>query len=289
MIENDNPLSGALPPLVSVHGGHSGDYCQHGQDSLDDIVRAYYSMNFAWVGITEHMPPVNDRFLYPDERTAGLTAIAMQERFARYMTHCRNLQSAYRGVLTIFVGMETEAYQGAIDYAIRLQDQFHPDYIVGSVHHVADIPIDMNPSEYARAISTCGDIIKLYTAYFDLQYDMIHALKPSVVGHFDLVRIFDPDYAGRLKTQAIWERICRNLEAIASLGLIVDLNVRSLLTGGHEPYPSRSILIKAHEMGIRVCPGDDSHSVDTVGRHLADGIRYLQSIRISTAWTPPVL
>jgi hypothetical protein len=27
--------------------------------------------------------------------------------------------------------------------------------------------------------------------------------------------------------------------------------------------------------------------VDTVGRYVADGIRYLQSVGISTAWTPP--
>jgi histidinol-phosphatase (PHP family) len=152
---------------------------------------------------------------------------------------------------------------------------------------VADIPIDMNPSEYARAVSACGNITNLYAAYFDLQYKMIHTLKPSVVGHFDLIRIFDPDYAVRLKTQAVWERICRNLEAVDRLGLILDLNVRSLLKGAHEPYPSRPILEKVREMGIPVCPGDDSHSVDTVGRHVTDGIRHLQSIGISTAWTPP--
>ena len=69
----------------------------------------------------------------------------MLARFTRYMAHCRSLQSAYRGRLTLFVGMETEAYQGAVDYAIQLRDRFHPDYVVGSVHHVADIPIDMNP------------------------------------------------------------------------------------------------------------------------------------------------
>jgi hypothetical protein len=78
-------------PLVSVHGGHSGDYCQHARDSLDDVVKAYHDRKFAWVGITEHMPPTRDSFLYPD-------------------------------------------------------------YILGSVHLVTDIPIDMNPSEYAFKI-----------------------------------------------------------------------------------------------------------------------------------------
>jgi histidinol-phosphatase (PHP family) len=203
------------------------------------------------------------------------------------MAHCRSLQSAYHGQLTIFVGMETEAYQGAVDYAIQLRDRFHPDYVVGSVHHVADIPIDMNPSEYARAASACGGIANMYATYFDLQYDMIQKLKPSVVGHFDLVRIFDPDYPSRLKTPDVWERICRNLKAVESLGLMLDLNVRALLKGAREPYLCHPILEKVREMAIPVAPGDDSHSVDTVGRHVADGIRYLRSLGISTAWTIP--
>jgi histidinol-phosphatase (PHP family) len=287
MIRYENQQSEALPPFVSVHGGHSGDYCQHARDSLDDIVKAYHNQGFSWVGITEHIPPTSDSFLYPDERAAGLTASAMLERFARYMAHCRSLQSAYHGQLTIFVGMETEAYQGAVDYAIQLRDRFHPDYVVGSVHHVADIPIDMNPSEYARAASACGGIANMYATYFDLQYDMIQKLKPSVVGHFDLVRIFDPDYPSRLKTPDVWERICRNLKAVESLGLMLDLNVRALLKGAREPYLCHPILEKVREMAIPVAPGDDSHSVDTVGRHVADGIRYLRSLGISTAWTIP--
>jgi histidinol-phosphatase (PHP family) len=289
MNRKENPHSDALPPLVSVHGGHSGDYCQHARDSLDDIVKTYHDRKFAWVGITEHMPPVSDTFLYPDERAAGLTASAMLVRFTRYMSHCRNLQSAYQGRLTVFVGMETEAYQGAVDYAIRLRDRFRPDYVVGSVHHVADIPFDMDPADYAMAATACGGMEELYAAYFDLQYDMIQALKPSVVGHFDLIRIFDPDYASRLKTPAVWKRICRNLETIASLGLMLDLNVRALVKGAREPYICRPILEKVREMNIPVAPGDDSHSVDTVGRHIADGIRYLQSMGMTTVWTPPVI
>ncbi|MFZ3046270.1 MAG: histidinol-phosphatase [Desulfatirhabdiaceae bacterium] len=287
MIRNNTRQPEPLPLLISVHGGHSADYCQHAQDSLEDMVRAYHDQQFSWVGITEHMPPVNDAFLYPDERDAGLTAGAMQDRFARYVAHCRKLQSDYRDRLTIYVGMETEAYDGAVAYARQLQNRFHLDYVVGSVHHVANIPIDMNPIEYKRAATVSGGIEGLYLAYFDLQYDMIQTLKPAVVGHFDLIRIFDPDYPIRLKSPTVWQRICRNLETIAALGLILDLNVRALFKGSREPYVSRPILNQAREMSISIAPGDDSHSVDTVGRHVAEGIHCLQSLGISTVWPLP--
>ncbi|MGD9974867.1 MAG: histidinol-phosphatase [Desulfatirhabdiaceae bacterium] len=282
-----NSQSPPQPPLVSVHGGHSADYCQHAQDFLEDMVKAYHHQKFSWVGITEHMPPVSDAFLYPDEKAAGLTAQAMQERFGRYVAHCRKLQTDYRGRLTIYVGMETEAYDGAVAYALHLKNRFDLDYVVGSVHHVADIPIDMTLAEYERAVSVSGGIENLYLAYFDLQQDMINTLKPSVVGHFDLIRIFDPDYSTRLKSPAIWQRIRRNLETIASLDLILDLNVRALFKGSREPYVSHPILELAREMSISVVPGDDSHSVDTVGRHVAEGIRCLESLGFSTAWPLP--
>jgi len=289
MIQDDTrqPLLKPLPPFVSVHGGHSADYSQHAMDSLDDIVQAYCDQKFAWIGITEHMPAVSNAFLYPDELAAGLTADSMLSRFSRYVTHCRELQDKYRGRLPIWVGMETEAYDGAVTYARRLQDQFRLDYVVGSVHHVANIPIDMNPSEYAQAVSVSGGIERLYLSYFDLQYEMIQTLQPSVVGHFDLIRIFDPDYPSRLKMPSVWQRICRNLEAIASLGLMLDYNVRALFKGAPEPYVSRCILEKVRELSIAMAPGDDSHGVDTVGRYLPEGIRNLQALGISTEWTYP--
>ena len=59
---------------VSVHGGHSGEFCCHAMDSLEEIVTAYIERGFDWVGITEHIPPVDDRFRYPEEIKAGLNA-----------------------------------------------------------------------------------------------------------------------------------------------------------------------------------------------------------------------
>ena len=78
---------------------------------------------------------------------------------------------------------------------------------------------------------------------------MIQLLKPSVVGHFDLIRIFDPDYKARLLQPEIMARIKRNLELIKELDLIMDFNLRSLLKGADEPYISRVILEMAREMG----------------------------------------
>ena len=67
--------------LISLHGGHSGQFCCHARDRLEDIVRQYIRLGFSRVGITEHVPPAEDRFLYPDEIEQGFCASDLLERF----------------------------------------------------------------------------------------------------------------------------------------------------------------------------------------------------------------
>jgi histidinol-phosphatase (PHP family) len=273
--------------FVSVHGGHSGEFCNHAKDSLEDIIRAYIRKGFVWVGITEHMPPLDDRFLYSDEKEAGLDSKLLYQRFAKYIGVCRSLQEKYSGSVKILLGFETETYTGSEAFVRKLIDKFQPDYIVGSVHHADDRCFDGSKAEYDQIASLAGGTDRMYVRYFDRQYEMISRLKPAVVGHFDLIRIFDPDYRARLKKPEIWSRICRNLERIRLLDLILDFNLRSLQKGADEPYISEPILRHALALGISVVPGDDSHSAETVGLNMEKGIRILQELGADTRWRVP--
>ena len=273
-----------FPQLISLHGGHSGEFCRHADDNLEEIVCAYIAKGFVWVGITEHMPPANDGFLFPDEKEVGFTADAMMTRFDRYMTACRRLQAKYASQIDILVGFETETYSGAISFIQGLIHTYRPDYIVGSVHHVGDINFDFDLLHYQQAVEAAGGVDELYIRYFDAQYELITILKPSVVGHFDLIRIFDADYAKRLLEPEIEKRIDRNLHAVKKLGLVLDLNVRALQKGAREPYVSQSILCKAFDLNIPVVPGDDSHGVGTVGNYIKEGIRLLRTMGFDTQW-----
>ena len=93
----------------------------------------------------------------------------------------------------------------------------------------------------------------------------MQALKPEVVGHFDLVRLHDPDYARTLAQKEVWGRVLRNLEWMAGAGAILDVNARALLKGQTEPYVCAPILDVAAELGIGVAYGDDAHGVADVG------------------------
>jgi histidinol-phosphatase (PHP family) len=140
---------------------------------------------------------------------------------------------------------------------------------------------------YREAADRCGGLDGLYAAYFDQQFEMLQTLKPRVVGHLDLIRIFDPEYGARLVKPHIWEKILRNLKWVAKLGLILDFNLRPLSRGEKEPYLSPPILKQAIDMKIDVVPGDDSHGVYTIGTHISTAIEMLQKAGAPTDWRKP--
>jgi len=276
-------------PFASVHGGHSGQFCSHAADTLEDIIRLYIKKQFSWIGITEHTPTIDKDRLYPEEIEAGWTPELLLDRFDEYMLECRRLQKKYSDKIRIFAAMEIETYSGYKDFVPYLIGRLQPDYIVGSVHFVNDMPFDYSRQMYRAAVKNVGGEDALYCLYFDQQYEMIKLLQPSVVGHFDLVRIFDNDYRTRLLRPDILRRIKRNLHLIKDLDLILDLNLRAMHKGADEPYISGPILEMAHALEITVVPGDDSHGLSSVGNFMAEGVKVLTDIGFDNEWRLPKL
>ncbi|MDO9583645.1 MAG: histidinol-phosphatase [Desulfomicrobium sp.] len=250
---------------ISLHGGHSGQYCDHARDTLAEIVAAYHQAGFECVGLTEHMPPPGDAWLYPDEAKLGRTAAWMQARFASYVAEARDLQLAYKDHMFILVGMESEWYPGCGQWIADLRETHGLDYVVGSVHHVGGECFDFSKSDYDRITSKFGGLVPMYAAYFDAQFEMLREIRPEVVGHLDLIRLHDPDYRQTLTQAEVWERVLRNLEWIGGTGAVLDVNARALLKGHPEPYSCAPILEAAAWLGIGVVYGDDAHGVTDVG------------------------
>ncbi|WP_022664477.1 histidinol-phosphatase HisJ [Desulfospira joergensenii] len=270
--------------LISLHGGHSGEFCNHARDRLEEIVQAYIKKGFKQVGISEHIPPLEDHFLFPEEIKAGLTARDIRQRFLRYFETLDRLKEKYGSEIRIFRGMETEVWHGYPDQVRDLIQRFRPDYIVGSVHHLKGRCIDFSREIYNGLAEEYGGIEAMYRDYFDCQFEMIQTLKPFVVGHFDLIRIFDPDYKKRILDPSIQEKINRNLNLIKSLGLVMDLNLRPLSRGEDEPYPTRSIMEQIRAAGIPMVPGDDAHSADQAGGNVKRAVDLLESMGFDTDW-----
>ncbi|MFH1154966.1 MAG: histidinol-phosphatase [Pseudomonadota bacterium] len=274
---------------ASIHGGHSGQFCLHATDSLEAIVLKYITTGFAWVGITEHMPPIDNRFRYPDQVAAGQDLTFLEQQFDEYMSELRRLKDKYAETITLLVGFETETLSGYESYIPALIQKYNPDYIVGSIHHVEDMGFDISPQGYESAALNLGGLDNLYCRFFDQQLCMLRTLEPQVVGHFDLIRIFDNQYRDRILKKPIWDRIVRNLDFIRDKNLILDFNLRALNKGAQEPYIAGPILKLAREYGIRVAPGDDSHGTGDIGRHMDTGLALLKKAGFPPPWPIPGL
>jgi len=275
------------PLRVSVHGCHSGQFCDHAEGLLEDFVKSYIEKGFCWIGITEHMPAEKDCHLPPEERKNGLSAEDAQLRFEKYIQEAFRLKEAYKDQIQIYVGFETEGYVGAGIWAQKLILKYRPDYVVASVHHIHGHAFDHSPEEYEKALKAIGSPENLYNTYFDRQYELFQYLSPQVVGHFDLIRIFDQKYEAHFQIPSVWKRIERNLAFMKEHHAIFDFNLRALSKGAKEPYICAPILKRVLELGIKVVPGEDSHSPGDCGRFIDQGLKVLKKMGVEGPFDPP--
>jgi histidinol-phosphatase (PHP family) len=98
-----------------------------------------------------------------------------------------------------------------------------------------------------------GSDERLFEDYFDAQHDMLQALKPPVIGHFDLIRLLSDSPDGSFKHMTgVWSRVQRNLDFIVSCGGLLEINSSAVRKGMKEPYPNMEIckvsLVYAHSL-----------------------------------------
>lgn len=261
---------------VSLHGGHSRDFCEHARDPLRDLLEAAVRRGFSIFGVSEHAPRVESRFLYPSEVEKGYDPHRLVREFDSYGKALHLLAEEFSDRLQVLRGFEAEVVPSR-QYVSLMQEyrrRHRFDYMVGSVHYVAEIQIDGPRSEYESALEHFGSLEKLAVAYYDQVAEMVAALRPEVVGHLDVIRKNAASY-GSVETPPVQRAAERALEAVREAGAILDLNTAGYRKGLGTPYPAPWLVQLAHRMGIGFCFGDDSHSVEEVGDGLEEARTYL--------------
>jgi histidinol-phosphatase (PHP family) len=112
---------------------------------------------------------------------------------------------------------------------------------------------------------------------------MLLKLKPDIVGHFDLIRLFRPNFP---LSDKVWSLIKRNISFIQEYDGLVELNPRSLKKGLQDIYPFKDILQEMISCKIKFTLGDDSHSPLEVGLNYDSLKQILQECNISQVYAP---
>ena len=140
--------------------------------------------------------------------------------------------------------------------------QFDLDYAIGSIHFLGDWMFD-HPDykdEYDQ-----WDIDELYKSYFERVQGAAKSGLFQFLGHLDLIKVFN----FRPATDVV-ELVTPTLEVIAEEDIVIEINTNGRNKPANEFYPSREILEKAYQLGIKVTMSSDAHRASRVGENLAE-------------------
>jgi histidinol-phosphatase (PHP family) len=268
--------SSSAPWKVSLHGGHSVTYCDHATGELREMLEMAVAKGLHTYGLAEHAPRFDPKFLYPDEIGMGWDIPKIIADFEAYARDTKELVEEFAGRLTVLRGFEAEIIpaDGYRDIMLGLREKHEFDFMVGSVHYVDEILVDGWPETFERALRKRGDVENLAVAYYENVAEMVEALKPEIVGHFDVVRKFGAAH-GPVDTPPIRRAAKAALEAAREHACILDCNTGGYRKGHGMPYPAPWIVEMAREMEVPFCFGDDSHTVDEVGADFEQAREYL--------------
>ena len=213
------------------------------------------------------------------------TEESLVKLFDDYYAEALRLRDVYSNQIQILIAFESEWIRpSSLDIIRRILDKYTFDFFMGSIHHVPTIPIDFDRTLYEQARDKAGGTDeKLFEDYFDEQFGMLQALRPPVVGHFDLIRLLsdhkDTAFEGMDKA---WSKMKRNLEFIASYGGLLELNSAGLRKGLSEPYPCLPVTRMFLGMGGGFVLSDDSHGIEQIGTNYPRLLEYVQRAGVET-------
>lgn len=255
---------------ISLHGGHSGEFCEHAEGTLREILEAACAAGYYVFGVAEHMPRVEARFLYTKEREWGWTVETLERNFERYAHTVRSLAKEFADRLTVLCGFEIEVVPADryVELVRHYREQYRFDYIVGSVHYVHDAALDGNSDRpFEEVLHELGGMEAVAIEYYRQVAEMAQAVRPEVIGHLDLVRLTATrrGMAEQVATTRVRQAVEQALEAIRAVDARVEVNTSALRKGLDQPYPADWIVQMGARMGVKFCIGDDSHRPAQVG------------------------
>ncbi|KAI0046325.1 histidinol phosphate phosphatase H [Auriscalpium vulgare] len=276
---------------------HSGQFCRHAQGDLESVVKEAIRQRFVAYGLTEHVPRYRVQDLYPEEAECSLQYLS--DQFDSFVAEAERLRDEYSHSLNIIVGLETENISPLdIDKLSELlvRHDHRIDYVVGSVHHVHGVPIDFDLPTFQRCLATLPiaqdtpleDIdgrrqSLLLDMYFDAQYDLLQAVKPEIIGHIDLCRLYTPSLHFRDYPSA-WVRLERNIKFAVAYGALFEANAAALRKGWATAYPGADVVELILQHGGRFALSDDSHGPHAVGLNYGRLRDYLLRAGVRELW-----
>lgn len=167
--------------------------------------------------------------------------------------------------LPVKLGLEVDYMPGSEDAIAQVLSRYDWDFLLGSVHFVDGLSIDMEPS----LIASIG-VEEAWARYFDWLGQAARSGLFDVLAHPDLVKFFGqrPDEDA---TSAAYRRA---LEGIVGSDVCLEVSTAGLHKPVGEIYPDQALLAPAFRAGIPITLASDAHVPEHVGRDLDRAVEH---------------
>ena len=146
------------------------------------------------------------------------------------------------------------------DYDIKILS-FHQIYINGKYYN-----FNASEDRFENVLNLFDNSMhKLVRYYYENLRDGIKTGWFDVVGHLDLVKIFNKDSKYFSEDENWYKKeVLDTLELMKKFNMKLDVNLQGFIFAIGEQFPSKWIISEAKKMGIELLVGTDSHSPDTL-------------------------
>ena len=192
------------------------------------------------------------------------------EQMKQYEEEILALKREFKEEIDIRLAYEVDYLPNYMDSRVL---NANVDYLIGSVHFIDKWGFD-NPEfigEYKNR-----DIDKIWQEYFDAIEAMAKTGYFNIVGHIDLIKVFNFKPKKDIKTVAK-----DAIKAIKKAGMAVEINVAGVRKPVNELYPSRQILNMCYENSIPITFGSDAHSIEQIGFAYPQAVEFAKEIGYS--------
>jgi len=239
--------------IVDLHNHTT--LCNHAEGSMQDYINKAIANGTKYFGFSDHAPMNFDKKYRMDF-----------SQMQTYAQKIKALQEQYKDKITILYGYEVDFLDGYMDDRVL---KANVDHLIGSVHFLNGWGFD-NPEFIGHYKSK--DIDKIWKDYFDAIIQMVKSGNFDIVGHIDLIKVFN--FLPKFDVKSLVQNA---IKEIKKANIVVELNSAGLRKPCKEIYPSPAIMELLSEYDIPITFSSDAHKVEEVGFKSKELIDYAKS------------
>jgi histidinol-phosphatase (PHP family) len=174
------------------------------------------------------------------------------------------------------LGIEADFVPGREDRMASLLEAREWDYVIGSVHFLAEAAVDMDGEWDVWRRGESPE--RLWRRYFEWVAEAARSGLFDVMAHPDLVKVHG---AGRPRPDGDLRRYYEPaVEAFAEAGVAVETSTAGLRKPVGELYPSRALLEMVVDAGCPIALSSDAHVPDQLGFRYEEAVRELADVGV---------